>query len=91
MSECELCLTAGPDVQRLLARFRHEPDGRQYAVLDRCRDAQACRDRVEQGGGVWELEDATKPTERAFYSTGPRFAIPLNHGAEMTPEADRWQ
>jgi hypothetical protein len=58
MTTCELCGLTGPTVRASLACYAD--DGR-FERIDRCTDHQACRERVESAGLVWELIDITNP------------------------------
>jgi len=60
---CELCSLSDPRTVRSgLALYE---DGH-FERMDRCTDHQSCRDRLEEAGGVWPLQDITHSKEGRF-------------------------
>lgn len=57
-------------------------------AISRCRDAQACRGRVEAAGGQWKLEDSTMPTPRPAVVPEPS-SIPAETGM-TSDDVDAW-
>jgi hypothetical protein len=53
---CELCGIESRDVRFGLALYAD--DGR-FERMDRCTDHQACRDRLEETGEDWPIQDLT--------------------------------
>lgn len=54
---CLLCGLTSPDVALGLIAWK-EPVGRDvFTTAPRCKDAEACRARIEAAGDVWELVD----------------------------------
>lgn len=53
----------------------------------RCRDAQACRERLEAAGGEWELDDTTHPSP--VPASAP-VAVPAAAAGMSDEEVDAW-
>lgn len=60
--QCEVCYREGSDIERGWARYREGKEP--YQIIDRCVDRAACRQRVQERGDVWPLEDP-RPKEEA--------------------------
>lgn len=53
---CQLCGHSDKrDLGTSLAHWRDAPAGMGYEHVVRCRDAEACRARVQAAGAVWPL------------------------------------
>jgi len=56
--ECVICGNRG-DVRLGLVEWREPVEGETWTSLPRCVDRQACRDRLEALGELWDLVDRT--------------------------------
>lgn len=54
---CLLCGSETEDTRIALIAWRNPIDHERYAAIPRCRDAKACRERVEAGGDSWEVDE----------------------------------
>ncbi len=64
MQTCLLCGVLSPEVRMGLARYREPHEGLVFGAIPRCKDAFACRARVEASGDEWELDDGSRPTTK---------------------------
>ena len=59
---CEICYEAGSDVKPGMAWYR-VPSKEPVQKIDRCRDVEACRARVEARGERWPLRQSGEAVE----------------------------
>lgn len=90
---CLLCGLVDRDVVRRLAWFDPPLPSGEVQAIDRCRDSQACRDRLEAAGETWPLDDRgkTQPSVRpATPAAGPDPA-PRETPAAAVDELPAWE
>jgi len=68
----------------LLEWADREGHGAMFATMTRCRDAQACRNRVEDAGGTWPIVDRTAPRPT------PPVRVVSPPAAELPAPTDEW-
>ena len=58
LTTCVLCGHVGPDVAVRLILWK---DGQPYGCGPRCKDVDACHQRVLDQGDVWPVDDGRRP------------------------------
>jgi hypothetical protein len=53
------------DLGTALAHWREAPKGMAYEHVTRCRDVEACRQRIADQGDIWPLEERPGDHRRA--------------------------
>jgi len=84
LRQCQICLHRSADVTSSMVRWRDPLPGAEYQEQMRCRDHTACRQRVEDFGDLWPVDDHTPATLRARGHGEPPATVTVT-GVEPAP------